>query len=127
MALPGEEDEQRRRFRQAFEAAGLALEQVWMAYFGIGGMSGLMEVQAYVHGALRLPALERDLLAHALNETLDELGLDTYHASYSHEVFGREDDPTKPDLDAIADDATADADGPSPRDDDEASDWRSDS
>ncbi|HKU35264.1 MAG TPA: hypothetical protein VJP90_06910 [Paenarthrobacter sp.] len=50
MAVPGMEDEQRRRFRLAFEASQLKLDQVWMGYFGIGGMTGLVEVQAHLYG-----------------------------------------------------------------------------
>lgn len=87
MAVPGDEDEQRGTFRAAFEAAGIKIDHVWMQYFSIGGMSGLVEVQAYVYGALALPPLERDLLAHALNESLDALGVDGRRAGCSREVF----------------------------------------
>lgn len=88
MAVPGGEDEQRRGFRLAFEAAGdVDLEKVWITYFGIGGKSGLMEVQAYVYGALSLPPIERDLLAHALNESLDSLGANGRRATYSRALF----------------------------------------
>jgi hypothetical protein len=88
MAVPGDEDEQRQGFRLAFEAAtDLDLEKVWIAYFSIGGKSGLMEVQAYVYGALSLPPIERDLLAHALNESLDGLGADGRRATYSRAIF----------------------------------------
>ncbi|MEV7607133.1 hypothetical protein AB0N65_16990 [Paenarthrobacter sp. NPDC089322] len=86
MAVAGNEDEQRRRFRIAYEAADLELEQVWMEYFSIGGMSGMVEVQAYVYGAMSLPQLERDLLAHALNQHLDAMGVNGHRAFYSHEI-----------------------------------------
>lgn len=92
MAVRGNEDEQRRRFRLAFEATDLTLEQVWMAYFGVGGMSGIVEIQAYLYGALSLPPIERDLLAHALNESLDARGVDGQRASYSHDDFGPDGD-----------------------------------
>jgi hypothetical protein len=88
MAVPGDEDEQRQGFRLAFEAAvDLDLEKVWINYFGIGGRTGLMEVQAYVYGALSLPPIERDLLAHALNESLDALGFNQRRATYSRAIF----------------------------------------
>jgi len=89
MAVPGGEDEQRQGFRLAFEAAeaDLDLEKVWITYFGIGGKSGPMEVQAYVYGALSLPPIERDLLAHALNESLDALGTNGGRATYSRGLF----------------------------------------
>lgn len=86
MALPGDEDEQRQGFRLAFEAAPFTLEQIWMKYFGIGGRAGLTEIQAYVHGALSLPPIERDMLAHALNESLNGLGVNGRRAGYSQAI-----------------------------------------
>ena len=90
--IPGNEDEQRQGFRLAFEAAPLTFEQVWIKYFGIGGEAGLTEVQAYVYGALSFPALERDLLAHALNESLNTLGANGLRASYSQAIHLKADD-----------------------------------
>lgn len=91
-ATAGDEDDQRRCFRLALDAAPLTLEQVWIKYFGVGGEAGLTEVQAYVYGALNFPALERDLLAHALNETLNSLGVNCRRASYSRAIQPRADD-----------------------------------
>lgn len=91
-ATPGNGDEQRQGFLLAFEAAPLSLEQVWLKYFGLGGEAGLTEVQAYVYGALNFPALERDLLAHALNESLNGLGLDGHRASYSTNIYPTADE-----------------------------------
>ena len=85
-AAAGDEYEQCQDFRLAFRAVSLTLEQVWMKYFGIGGEAGLIEVQAYIYGALSFPALERDLLAHALNETLNTLGVGGRRASYSQAI-----------------------------------------
>lgn len=51
--------------------AGLQLYEVWMYYFSIGGEVGEMEVEAYLHHALALPTLQRDMLAHAVNELID--------------------------------------------------------
>lgn len=82
----GKEEEQRQGFRLAFEGAPLTFEQIWIKYFGIGGVAGLIEAQAYVHGALNFPALERDLLAHALNEILNTLGINGRRADYSHAI-----------------------------------------
>ncbi|WP_104044860.1 hypothetical protein [Arthrobacter sp. ZGTC412] len=92
MAVPGDEDEQRQGFRLAFEAAPLTLEQIWIRYFGIGGKVGLTEVQAYVYGALSLPPIERDILAHALNESLNALGVNGRHATYSQAIHPRADE-----------------------------------
>jgi hypothetical protein len=86
-AAAGDEYEQCQDFQLAFRAAALTLEQVWMKYFGIGGKAGLIEVQAYVYGALSFPALERDLLAQALNESLITLGGNGRRASYSQPLY----------------------------------------
>jgi len=94
MAVPGGEDEQRLGFRLALEGAPVTLEQIWIRYFGLGGRAGLTEVQAYVHGALNFPVLERDLLAHALNESLNALGVDGQRrrATYSRDIYPRADE-----------------------------------
>lgn len=63
--------EQARLLRLAVTRAGLGLHQVWMHYFGIGGKAGEVEVEAFLHHALMLPQLERDILAHAVNELVD--------------------------------------------------------
>jgi hypothetical protein len=39
-----------------------------MHYFGLGGVVGKLEVEAYLHHALTLPGPQRDLLAGALQE-----------------------------------------------------------
>lgn len=92
MAVPGDEDEQRLGFRLALEGAPLTLEQIWIKYFGIGGKAGLTEVQAYIHGALSFPVLERDLLAHALNESLNALGVNGRRATYSRDIYPKTDE-----------------------------------
>lgn len=63
--------EQARLLRRALEGAGLGLHEVWMHYFSIGGNAGEMEVEAFLHHALPLPPMERDMLAHAVNELID--------------------------------------------------------
>jgi hypothetical protein len=92
MVVPEDEDRQRQDFRAAFEAADLDLEKVWIAYFGIGGKSGLVEAGAYVYGALSLPPMERDLLAHALNESLNALGIVGRRATYSQAIYRESED-----------------------------------
>ncbi|PWK82148.1 stage II sporulation protein E [Lentzea atacamensis] len=57
----------------AFIRSDLTLQQLWTRYFALGGDAGLVEVDAYLHGLMPLPALQRDMLAHAVNERLDEL------------------------------------------------------
>lgn len=62
-----------RGARDAMEQAGLDLGTVWMRYFGMTGVAGEYEVDAYLNGSLPLPDIQADLLAHAINELIDEL------------------------------------------------------
>ena len=63
--------EQARLLCRAIDHAGLGLNEVWFHYFSLGGNAGQLEVEAYLHHALPLPGLERDILAHAVNELID--------------------------------------------------------
>ena len=92
MALGDEESEQRRRFAESLRHAGVSLEELWLRYFTLGGHAGQFEVEAYIHGAIALPALQRDILAHALNERLDELYSRAPRASYSVDAPGNTPD-----------------------------------
>jgi hypothetical protein len=83
LALGKDEDEQRLRFEEMLRNADLGIEELWLRYFSIGGIAGQFEVEAYIHGAIALPALQRDILAHALNERLDELSAPDGRAPYS--------------------------------------------
>ncbi|HYO38958.1 MAG TPA: PP2C family protein-serine/threonine phosphatase [Nocardioidaceae bacterium] len=67
------EQEQRQGIADALTGAELTHEELWLRYFGLGGTAGLMELEAYVHDLMPLPAGERDMLAHAVNERLTEL------------------------------------------------------
>lgn len=83
MALGDEESEQRQRFAESLRHADVSIEELWLRYFTLGGHAGQFEVEAYIHGAIALPALQRDILAHALNERLDELYSRAPRAPYS--------------------------------------------
>lgn len=67
------DDERRRLLQRAFRHSGLTLDELWMRYFGLGGDAGRIEVEAHLEGLMPLPALQSDMLAHAVNEHLDEL------------------------------------------------------
>lgn len=67
------EEEQRNSFAKAVRHSGLDLDAIWLRYFSIGGAAGEYEVDAYLNALLSLPTLQRDLLAHAVNELIDEL------------------------------------------------------
>ena len=59
---------------QARRDAGLSLFELWLRYFGLGGMGALLELEAYLVGALQPNVLEHDLVVAALNERFAELG-----------------------------------------------------
>ena len=61
------------RFLTAFEATGFTVDDLWLRYFSIGGNAGRFEIDAYLNGAIALPPLEHDMVAHAINERLDEI------------------------------------------------------
>lgn len=63
--------DQARRLRAALTAADLDLDRVWLHYFRLGGAVSEMELDAYLHQALTLPALDRDLLSQAVLELAD--------------------------------------------------------
>ena len=69
----GLEFEQSRGLRRALADSEIPTGDLWLRYFSIGGKAGEYEVDAYIQSLLSLPPIERDLLAHAANELIDEL------------------------------------------------------
>jgi hypothetical protein len=68
----GDSEPHRRALAQGLAGGDLTLEQLWVRAFGLGAQAGLADVAAYVEGLMPLPALERDVLAQAMNEHLAE-------------------------------------------------------
>jgi len=68
-----QEQLQLKGLRKALTNAGIPHEDLWLRYFSIGGMVGEYEVDAYLQSLHSLPPLQKDLLAHAANELIDEL------------------------------------------------------
>lgn len=60
----------------ARQELGLSFPELWLRYFGVGGMSTATEVEAVLCGALVGSPSERDTIAVALNENFAELGRD---------------------------------------------------
>lgn len=79
-----------QRFHAAFEAADLTIDDLWLRYFAMGGAASTFELDAYLNGALALPALQHDIVAHAINERLDEIA--PPRAPYSVD-FAEADEP----------------------------------
>jgi hypothetical protein len=69
----GLEQKQGGLLSRAMTDAGITTGELWLRYFSIGGHVGEYEVEAYIQSLLTLPPAERDLLAHAANEIIDEL------------------------------------------------------
>jgi serine phosphatase RsbU (regulator of sigma subunit) len=82
------EEEQRQAVGVAYRSAELTLEQLWTRYFALGGCLDVIEVEAFLGGLTTLPATDRDMLAHAVNERLDELRWDR-RAPYSRVIRQR--------------------------------------
>ncbi|MCU1634500.1 MAG: hypothetical protein JWM61_3152 [Micrococcaceae bacterium] len=53
--------------------ADLSADDLWVHYYGIGGYLGVVELDAYLHGMYFLPQGERNTVALALNELIDDL------------------------------------------------------
>jgi hypothetical protein len=59
--------------RRALTSSGINTGDLWLRYFSLGGTVGEYEVDAYIGSLLSLPPIQRDLLATAANELIDEL------------------------------------------------------
>jgi hypothetical protein len=74
---------------EARREVGLSLDDLWLRYFTLGGMSTALEIEAYLYGALVGTDHDRDLLAVALNERFAELGGDHPVAYTGDEILDR--------------------------------------
>lgn len=75
---------QARLLRRAMDHAGLELHEVWMHFCSIGGDVGKLEVEAYLHHSLTLPGIQRDTVAHAVDEIIDHGPV--LHAPYTYDL-----------------------------------------
>ena len=66
-------EEDRVKLVQAYRSSQLRIEQLWLAYFALGGSAGRYEVEAYLAGLMPMSAHEHNVLAQAVNERLAEL------------------------------------------------------
>lgn len=86
MGFDPHEPQQRAMLRSAVQAAGISVGDLWVHYFSVGGAVGEYEVEAYLQGLLALPELQRDLLAMAANELIDDVPRP--RAPYADELTG---------------------------------------
>jgi hypothetical protein len=66
-------EEDRTRLVKAFRSSQMRIEQLWLAYFALGGSAGRYEIEAYLAGLMPMSAHEHNVLAQAVNERLAEL------------------------------------------------------
>jgi len=76
---------------QARRDAGLTHGELWLRYFGLGGMSSALQVEAFLYGALLPSDHDYDVVAHALNERFVELGGNHPVAYSEDQVDGAQD------------------------------------
>ncbi|HEY0510226.1 MAG TPA: PP2C family protein-serine/threonine phosphatase [Blastococcus sp.] len=81
----GAREEDRSPLQAAYEHTDLSLEQLWLRYFSLGGEADLVDVDAHISGLLSLPTSQHDMLAHAINERLDEVAAQ-HRAPYSRPI-----------------------------------------
>lgn len=75
---------------ETVSAAGLSGADVWVAYLSNGGYHDEVEVAGYLAGMTVLPALERDLVAHAINQLITARDLPLDGAHYSTDLVAEE-------------------------------------
>ncbi len=106
-------EHQRLLLLRAVRHAHISSSELWLHYFAIGGDAGEYEVEAYLHGSFTLPPLQRDLLAHAANELIDDRPPPP-RAPYSTDeaVSGPAGEPARPSgAGSSGDDASGEGDG----------------
>jgi hypothetical protein len=74
----------------ARQDAGLTQHELWIRYFGLGGMTRALELEAVCHGAMLATDPDHDRIAHALNERFTELGRN-HPVPYSEDMGGTDD------------------------------------
>lgn len=65
---PDRAGEERKGTARRFRDADLALDKLWIYYFGIGGDIDEVSLDAYLHDALDIPATQVNLIATAMTE-----------------------------------------------------------
>jgi hypothetical protein len=66
----------------AMHRIGMSVGELWLYYLSMGGDIDEYEIDAYLHGLIRLPPLDRDMISQAVNEMIDDICYGT-RAPYS--------------------------------------------
>lgn len=59
--------------RSAHRRSGRTVREAWLAYLALGGNADEVSVAGQLHGLVALDRADYDVLAHAVNEALDDL------------------------------------------------------
>ncbi|MBG6225282.1 hypothetical protein IWX63_001854 [Arthrobacter sp. CAN_A2] len=78
----------------AMRHADLPLPLVWDHLQNLGGSTGRLEVDAYLHGIMTLPCDDRNMVAQAVNELLDDLAATGRRACCRAPYCADDDDDT---------------------------------
>jgi hypothetical protein len=62
-----------RSLTSAWSRTGSTTREMWLRYLALGGNADEVSVAGQLHGLVELPPGEFNVLAHAVNETLDDL------------------------------------------------------
>ncbi|MEX5304854.1 hypothetical protein RF644_03775 [Kocuria sp. CPCC 205258] len=65
------EAQQARTLHHTMAQAGISVSQLWWHYFSLGGDTGEVEIEAYLHQVVHLPRLDRLMLEHACHELIN--------------------------------------------------------
>ncbi|MHA7190062.1 hypothetical protein ACX80N_07200 [Arthrobacter sp. MDT2-16] len=87
-------ESQQRSARCAARSAGLTAENSWSYYYSVGGTLDILQLDAYLHGLYPLAQAERNTVALALNELIDDLPRPGPKAEFVHAPWP--DGPTRP-------------------------------
>lgn len=91
------DDDQHAVTFDAIRRIGVDVGELWLYYLSMGGGVDEYEVDAYLHGLMRLPAVERDMISQAVNEMIDDICRGPrapYSASSNRDHSGTDTDMT---------------------------------
>ncbi|MUK03564.1 hypothetical protein GM708_17695 [Vibrio cholerae] len=71
-SLDDEEETQRVLIRAAMVTSDISCQDAWCRYVEYTGLADAVSIDAYLAGVVSLPLEECNLLAHAVNELIDE-------------------------------------------------------
>lgn len=66
-------DDRHGPMEAARTGSGLSVQQLWLQYLALGGTSDAFDVDGYLQGLVPLDSFQQDVLAQAVNETLEDL------------------------------------------------------